>query len=325
VPEGWSRDRIIQRALCSLCLVLDIFATTRFCARVARSSCNSYSEHARNHGARVFSCTRHFRSAHTTRVACRPIEGHVVDSRIESSRLGRLLLLPLSRIAVIPLLNHCGRKSAGRMAHLYLAAAAFGVVAAACSDTAAPGDREPQLRSIIPDTVVVGAVPASVVVTGSRFDSRSRILVDSLPVTTTFIAETALRILLPFTDTTRPRRFALRVTRDSIAGAGPSSLTLTLATPKPTITSTGTATRVITMSASDTVTIFGTGFSQWSLVSPDGVIFNGPLIISPTSVRYTFPGRTLGAGLYQVRVFNLPPGGGTSNTFDLVLQNRPSP
>lgn len=170
---------------------------------------------------------------------------------------------------------------------------------------------KPQLTSLAPLSVMIGASSTSVSVAGSAFVPGARIVFGAADLTTTFVSATQLTATIPASALGAAGSVPVTVVNPAPGGGASSSISFTVANPDATVQSVTPAAALVG-SAATNLTVAGSGFVQGS-----SVVFNGQQLattfVSAGELRTTIPAGALGAaGDFPVAIRNPPPGGGLS-------------
>jgi len=178
----------------------------------------------------------------------------------------------------------------------------------------------PVLLSVTPSVLNAGSGAATVRLAGKSFVRGSYVLWESAERATRFVDSTALDVDLSANDLAVMDTVQLVVVNPSPGGGPSASVPFIIGYPTPTITSVSPSTFAMGP-LSVFLTITGTGFSNRTLVYWDaetaGFVAN---VMSPTQLRVQIPDFEYPtARTYTIRVRTLPPGGGDSNRFPIVV------
>ncbi len=186
---------------------------------------------------------------------------------------------------------------------------------------------QPTITSIDPTTIQAQSGDFTLIVNGSGFTANSKIRWNGAERTTTFVSATKLTAAIPAADINLPDASSAAITVfDPAAGgitSGSTSLTITAPNPVPTTTSLNPAT-ILAGDAGFTLTINGTNFIPNSVVKFNGVD-RAKTYISATQLSISVSAADItNSGTAAIIVVNPAPGGGTSNTQNLAI-NNPAP
>ncbi|MGE5626330.1 MAG: IPT/TIG domain-containing protein, partial [Bacillota bacterium] len=184
----------------------------------------------------------------------------------------------------------------------------------------------PSAAQVSPATAMFGVISVPFTVTGTGFVPGSRILFNGTIWPTTFVSKTELMATVDFAEifpTLVGGIYNVTVQSPAPGGGTSGNLTFTLNNYTPAITSLSPSSEPI-VAFGEIVMINGSGFQFNSVVQLNGVTFSSAYI-SPTQLELELPGNafTTGADL-PVTVTNPSPGGGTSNSAILEIDN-PAP
>lgn len=218
-----------------------------------------------------------------------------------------------------------GRTSAGPriIASSGPALVALVVSMAACgsdSTAAIASNPRPTLGSITPSVINAGSAAATVRLSGQSFVSASRVLLDGTERVARFVNAAALDVHLSANDLAVMDTLLFVVVNPAPGGGSSAALPLVIGYPTPTIASVSPST-FPSGPSNVFLTITGSGFSSRTLVIWDaetaGFVAN---VMSPTQLRVQIPTFEFPtARTYTIRVHNLSPGGGDSNSLPVIV------
>jgi hypothetical protein len=195
-------------------------------------------------------------------------------------------------------------------------------------DLGLPTNQAPFISSIVPNMVAEGSLGFLLQVNGSGFVPGAVVLVDGRARATNFVSATQLTAEIHASDVAEPASLAVRVANPDSGGRQSLAATLVVKkrNPDPRI-----ADVTLTMIAGQTrLLVTGSNFVQGSVGRVNGSS-RSTAFDSSTTLRITPSAQDLAtAGTINITVFNPPPGGGVSNTFDFVVDDpvitvNPSP
>jgi Tol biopolymer transport system component len=182
----------------------------------------------------------------------------------------------------------------------------------------------PAISALNPSSVVAGNAPFTLTVVGASFVSGSTVQWNGSNRPTTFVSPTLLAASIPATDVAVAGTANVTVSNPAPGGGVSPAVMFTIGpftgNPIPAITS-----------LSDTsapagwpgfaLTVTGSGFVAASVAQWNG-LNHTTTVLSSTQLRVVIPAADLIAvGTAQVSVFNVSPGGGTSNTLDFTIRS----
>ena len=178
----------------------------------------------------------------------------------------------------------------------------------------------PTLSSISPTTKTAGDVNFTLTVNGSNFLNTSITRFNGVDRPTTFVNSTQLTAQITAADVQAAGTFPVTVFNASPGGGLSSAVNLTVNNPVPTLSSISPTTKN-RGDAGFTLTVTGTNFVNGSIVR-----FNGSnrttTYFSSTQLTAQITAADLqAAGAFPITVFNATPGGGTSNSINLNVNN----
>ncbi|HEX4945461.1 MAG TPA: FG-GAP-like repeat-containing protein, partial [Blastocatellia bacterium] len=211
----------------------------------------------------------------------------------------------------------------------------FDITLTATDNCGLTGTKTAQLKVVAP-LVITTLDPASkqaqsgnfdLMVNGSGFTANSKVLWNGAERTTTFVSATKLTAAIPAADININGAGSANITVTDPGAGGITSnsvvLTITAPNPVPAITTLNPAS-AIAGNAGFTLTINGSNFVSGSVVKFNGVdrpttfVSNTQLTIAVTAADIASPGSA------TIAVFTPAPGGGTSGTVNLPI-NNPAP
>ncbi|MBL8205914.1 MAG: hypothetical protein JNM09_16890, partial [Blastocatellia bacterium] len=178
----------------------------------------------------------------------------------------------------------------------------------------------PTLTSLNPNSALIGSGSTTVTLMGASFRTNSVVRVNGIDRATTFLSATQLRIELSASELASSATLKLSVFTPTPGGGASAELNFTVGNPVPAITTLNPA-AVNAGSAAFTLTINGTNF-----VNGTQVKFNGAdratTFVSATNLTIEVTAADIASpGLATIVVVNPAPGGGTSNTVNLSINN----
>ena len=185
----------------------------------------------------------------------------------------------------------------------------------------------PTITALSPNTApvslnVYGTYP--ITVTGKGFMQGSKVEFDGSPLTTTFVSGTELTVSVTIQDSATGAAHALTVTNPTPGGGTSAPMAFTLLNNTPAITSLSPTKIPVVALATSGFTVQGTGLQYNSVLTVGGVVcpFFYSVNGTQTSLIASIPANAFSVGAnLPVVVTNPTPGGGTSNTLTMELDN----
>ncbi|MBU6142178.1 hypothetical protein KGO95_03650 [Patescibacteria group bacterium] len=179
----------------------------------------------------------------------------------------------------------------------------------------------PGAITIDPTDAIVGSPQITMTVTGSTFDADCIVRFDSSDRTTTFVSSTTLQATIPASDMASTGVHSITVYCAPPGGGTSPAATFQVENPVPTLTSIDPGTKQVG-DPEFTLTLNGTNF-----VSGSQVKFAGSdrttTFVSSTTLQATIPASDMTtAGIYDISVYNPGPGGGTTGSQTLIVENK---
>jgi hypothetical protein len=176
----------------------------------------------------------------------------------------------------------------------------------------------PATTGLNPVFAMAGGPGFTLTVTGRDFVAGSVVRWNGANRATTYVSATQLTAAIPPADIALAGTAAVTVFTPAPGGGASNPQTFTVLNPVPTITSLSPPS-VVVGGPQFTLTVTGTNFVRSSVVRWNGAD-RATTYVSPTQLRAVIPATDiLTAGTARVTVFNPPPGGGTSNSVNLVV------
>ena len=178
----------------------------------------------------------------------------------------------------------------------------------------------PVLASLSPGSKIVGDQAFTLTVTGTGFVNGSVIKWNGSDRTTTFVSKTSLTTEITAADLVTSGEFAVTVFNPAPNGGVSNSVNFTVNNPLPVLDSVSPTLKLVG-DASFTLSVSGSGF-----VSGSSVRWNGTdrptTFVNGNSLTAEIPTTDLNfAGTFPVTVFNPLPGGGTSASGNITVDN----
>ncbi len=172
----------------------------------------------------------------------------------------------------------------------------------------------PSITSVNPNSVGAGSPDLPITVTGSSFVSGSKVLFDSLELTTSFVSVTQLTATIPASSLTTAGTSSITVSNPAPGGGISNAVTFTIIQPAPVPSIAGLSPAfAVAGSPQFTLTVNGSGFVSGSTVRWNGSA-RQTTVVSGSQLTAIIPATDIASpGTASVTVFNPSPGGGTSN------------
>lgn len=193
----------------------------------------------------------------------------------------------------------------------------------------------PTLTSISPSTLVAGSSAFTLTLTGANFVSKSIVLWNGSPRTTTFVSNTSLQAPISGPDIATPGTASVTVFNPTPGGGTSVPVTFIIQIPPPTITLM-TPSSAVAGGAAFTVAISGTNFKPNSVVNWNGSP-RTTTVLSDTSLQAAISASDIATiGAAKVTVVNAVADGGSSafssffvgqaggSNFAYVIVNQPA-
>ena len=182
----------------------------------------------------------------------------------------------------------------------------------------------PVLTTLSVSNTAAGGAGFSLGITGSGFDPASVVRWNGSDRPTTFVAATQLTVSIPATDIAAAGTVQITVLSPAPGGGTSTALTFTINNPVPTLRSL-TPSSALAGGTAFTLSVTGTNFVSASVVEWNGSS-RTTTFASATKLTVSIPATDIAAaGTAQVAVFNLLPGGGTSNSVVFTVVSSSSP
>ncbi|MEE8608248.1 MAG: hypothetical protein V3S55_11640 [Nitrospiraceae bacterium] len=171
----------------------------------------------------------------------------------------------------------------------------------------------PDVSSLTPPSLLVGGADFTLTVNGSSFIADSAVQWNGTDRTTTFVSATELQAAIPAADIAVAGTAQVAVVNPAPGGGTSSALTVTILNPVPGITFLSPASAEAG-GADLTLSVEGGGFVPGSIVRWNGGD-RTTTFVSSTQLEASISATDIQTGgTAEVSVFNLSPGGGTSDT-----------
>jgi hypothetical protein len=179
----------------------------------------------------------------------------------------------------------------------------------------------PTLASLSPNIKPAGSAAFQLVLTGTDFNSDSKVRWNGLDRATTYVGSTELRATILASDLPGVGSSTVTVFTPAPGGGLSNALAFTIDNPLPAITSL-TPNTVATGSNALSLTVKGINFVDGSVVRWNG-LSRTTTFVSSTQLSAVLPsGDFQVAAIASITVVNLPTGGGTSNAESFTVNNQ---
>ena len=176
----------------------------------------------------------------------------------------------------------------------------------------------PTVTSIAPTSIVVGATPPTLTITGTNFITSSTVTYNGSAHTATYVSATQLTIALTATDLATAGNFNVVVTNPTPGGGSSTAVAFTVNNPIPIVASISPST-VVAGSPAGTLTITGSGFVTGATATLGSTALT-TTFVSPTSLTAALTAPEEAAiGSYPVVVTNPTPNAGGSTPTNFVV------
>jgi len=183
----------------------------------------------------------------------------------------------------------------------------------------------PSLSSISPASISAGSAGFTLTLNGGNFVANSVVRVNSSSRSTAFVSSTQLTAAIPASDVASSGTISITVVNPAPGGGTSTALTLTINNPLPSLSNISPAS-VSVGGAAFTLTLTGSGFIAGSVVRVNGAS-RTTTFVNGTQLTAAIPATdVVSTGTLSVSVANPAPGGGTSATLSLAVNNSgPNP
>ena len=179
----------------------------------------------------------------------------------------------------------------------------------------------PTLGTISPTSKTAGDPAFVLTVNGTNFNPSSIVRFNGSNRTTTFVSATQLTAQIPATDVAAGSSPSITVFNPAPGGGTSSGITLTVNNPAPTLTGIAPAAKQVGDVAFQ-LTVNGTNFNSSSVVRLGGSNRTTTLVSATQLTAQITAADLTSAGTFPITVLNPTPGGGTSTSIDLVVNNN---
>jgi len=178
----------------------------------------------------------------------------------------------------------------------------------------------PRITSISPDTAPAGSGDFMLVVSGVNFVSNSVVRFNGVDLQTTLVTNSQLTATVPAALVAGGGSAPVVVFNPGPGGGTSNAATFSIVNPAPAITSVSPTT-VLAGGASFALVVNGSGFVNGSVVRVNSSD-RQTVFVTGNQVIATIPASDiLNAGVLNITVFNIAPGGGTSNAVQVPVNN----
>ncbi|MBS1854762.1 MAG: choice-of-anchor D domain-containing protein [Acidobacteria bacterium] len=200
-----------------------------------------------------------------------------------------------------------------------------GGISASLTFTAVVPTPVPVLTSISPASATAGDPPLTLTLNGSGFGPTSTVRWGAAGRATTYISDTELRAAISAADLAYGGTVFVTVSNPAPGGGISATQVFTIAgSPLPTISSVSPSTITGGLAAA-TITVTGSGFTSSSVVRWNGADRSTTFVTASRLTASLLAADTAAMGTVKVAVYNPPPGGGTSQTFNVSIAPNPTP
>lgn len=181
----------------------------------------------------------------------------------------------------------------------------------------------PTITTVAPDSTLVGGPDVAIAVTGTGFNSSSKVRLNGADLTTTFVSATQLGATIPASALTTASVANITVFNPTPGGGASNVAQFTINNPVPTIASLN-PTSVLAGGPGFTLTVNGANFVNGSVIRINGAA-HATSFVSGTQLTTAFTAAEIASqATLAITVFNPTPGGGTSNAVNFTI-NNPAP
>lgn len=178
----------------------------------------------------------------------------------------------------------------------------------------------PTLMSINPTSAIASGAAFTLTVNGTNFNDTSVVKWNDTSRVTTLISATQLQAAIPAADIATAGSASITVTNPAPGGGTTSALNFAINNPVPTLTSID-PTSMIAGSAGFTLTLNGTGFVAASVAQVNGASRTTTFVNGTKLTINLTAAEIANAGTLSIAVVNPAPGGGTTGTQTLTINN----
>jgi hypothetical protein len=181
----------------------------------------------------------------------------------------------------------------------------------------------PTLTGLSPANVLAGGPTFTVTLNGNNFIESSAVQVNGVNHPAVYVSPTVMTIQIASQMIISAENLSIRVVNPAPGGGTSAVQTLSVFNPVPVLTAL-TPNSVVDGNPSFTLTLVGNGFVPESKILIDGVTRNANFIAGTQLSLQISAAEVATIKTLQVKVFNPTPGGGTSNTLNLIVR-QPNP
>jgi hypothetical protein len=178
----------------------------------------------------------------------------------------------------------------------------------------------PRITAISPDAANAGSGPFTLLVNGVNFVANSVVRFNGIDVPTTFVTNSQLTAAVPSSLVAGGGIAPVTVFNPAPAGGTSNAVNFAISNPVPAITSVN-PTQVTAGSGPVTLTIQGSGFVPNSIVRVNNADHPKTFVSANQLTTTLSPEEVLMGGVLHITVFNVTPGGGTSNDVTVAVTN----
>lgn len=183
-----------------------------------------------------------------------------------------------------------------------------------------PAVAVPTVTSVSPATMIAGAGPTTLTVTGTGFTSGTAIQIGGVVEPTTYIGATQLTATIPASQLTNGSLLSVVAVSSSGSSASGTAVNVEIDNPAPKITS-FFPTALSAGTLATRVAITGTGFVPSTSIQVNGTT-RSPEFVTATQVNVVLSTADLAtAGTFSLTATNPTPGGGISASSSLAINN----
>jgi hypothetical protein len=178
----------------------------------------------------------------------------------------------------------------------------------------------PRITNLSPDAAAAGNGPFALLVSGVNFVANSVVRFNGIDVPTTLVTNSQLTAAIPASLIASGGVVPVVVFNPPPAGGTSNAVNFSITNPVPSITSIN-PTQVIAGSGPLTLTINGSGFVPNSIVRVNNADHPKIFVSANQLIATLSADDVIGGGVLHITVFNMAPGGGTSNDVTLAVNN----
>jgi uncharacterized protein (TIGR03437 family) len=181
------------------------------------------------------------------------------------------------------------------------------------------GSPLPALSSVTPSTVSGGGAAFTLAVNGSGFSVQSTVRWNGADRPTTFVSVNQLTAAIAVADIAAAGAASVTVFNPPPGGGVSQTLNITITSNPPPVVTGLLPTSLVAGTAGQAVRIQGSGFTTSSVVRWNGQD-RKPTLVDSNTLSILLTDRDLAVpGLAEIRVFNAPPGGGSSTPWSFAV------